>query len=169
MLYNVATPAFSICYKCTILYSYFLFQFGPYAWQYWRNWQASGFLYRYSYLLDSNRIPKVPDMFLLGFYTGRKMIYINLENYSSLFKKLRRWEFIIGIRAAIACMGFEICGKGIPNAMGLAHTFFYAISVVLLSLVYMFVFCLHWIYKNGNSRLKTLAPMGIVALTNYRV
>jgi uncharacterized protein len=108
-------------------------------------------------------------MFLLGFYTGRKMIYINLENYSSLFKKLRRWEFIIGIRAAIACMGFEICGKGIPNAMGLAHTFFYAISVVLLSLVYMFVVCLHWIYKNGNSRLKTLAPMGTMALNNYRV
>ncbi len=139
------------------------------AWQHWRNWQASGYLYRYAYLLDSNRIPKVLGMFLLGFYAGRKMIYINLENYSSLFKKLRRWGFIIGIPAAIACTGFEIFGKGIPNSMGLAHTLFYAISVVPLSLAYTSVVCLHWIKKKGNSRLKMLAPMGRMALTNYLV
>ncbi|MEO6456358.1 MAG: DUF418 domain-containing protein [Ginsengibacter sp.] len=137
------------------------------TWQHWRNWQASGFLYRYSYILDSNRIPKVLGMFLLGFYAGRKMIYANLENYISLFKKLRRWGFIIGIPAAIACTGFEFLGKGIPNAMGLAHTFFYAISVVPLSLAYVSVVCLHLIKKKGNSRLRFLAPMGRMALTNY--
>ena len=60
------------------------------AWQHWRNWQASGFYYRYSYILDTNRIPKVLCMFMLGFYAGRKMIYVQLENYVSLFKKLRR-------------------------------------------------------------------------------
>jgi len=137
------------------------------AWQHWRNWQASGFLYRYSYLLHSNRLPKVLGMFLLGFYAGRKMIYTNLVNYSSIFKKLRRWGFIIGIPSAIACAGFEIFGKGIPNIMGLAHTFFYAISVVPLSLAYMSAICLHWINKKGNSRLRFLAPMGRMALTNY--
>jgi len=137
------------------------------AWQHWRNWQASGFLYRYSYILDSNNIPKVLGMFLLGFYAGRKLIYTNLENYSSLFNKLRRWGFIVGIPAALACTYFECFGKGIPNAMGLAHTFFYAISVVPLSLAYMSVVCLHWINKKGNSRLKLLAPLGRMALTNY--
>ena len=137
------------------------------AWQHWRNWQASGFLYRYSYILDSNRIPKVLGMFLLGFYAGRKMIYANLENYISLFKKIRRWGFIIGIPAALACTYFEFFGKGIPNAMGLAHTFFYAISVVPLSLAYVSVVCLHWIKKKGKSRLRFLAPMGRMALTNY--
>ena len=137
------------------------------AWQHWRNWHASGFLYRYSYILDSNRIPKVLGMFLLGFYAGRKMIYVKLEKYVSLFKKLRRWGFIIGIPAALACTGFEILGKGIPNAMGLGHTFFYAISVVPLSLAYMSVICLRWINKKGKSRLKFLAPVGRMALTNY--
>ncbi len=137
------------------------------AWQHWRNWQASGFLYRYSYLLDTNRIPKVLGMFLLGFYAGRKMIYANIENYISLFKKLRRWGFIIGIPAAIACTGFEFFGKGIPNAMGLANTFFYTISVVPLSLAYVSVVCLHWVKKKGNSRLRFLVPMGRMALTNY--
>lgn len=137
------------------------------AWQHWRNWKESGFFYRYSYLLHSNRLPKVLGMFLLGFYIGRKMMYLQLENYVSLFKKLRLWGFIIGIPAAIACTGFEFLGKGIPNVMGLAHTFFYAISVVPLCLAYTSVVCLHWIKKNGNSRLKYLAPMGRMALTNY--
>ncbi len=137
------------------------------AWQHWRNWQASGFLYRYSYILDSNRIPKVLGMFLLGFYTGRKMMYLQLENYVSLFKKLRRWGLIIGIPAALACTYFEFFGKGIPNVLGLAHTFFYAISVVPLSLAYVSVICLRWINKKGNSRLKYLAPVGRMALTNY--
>lgn len=137
------------------------------AWQHWRNWQASGFLYRYSYILDSNRIPKVLGMFLMGFYAGRKMIYTNLENYTSLFKKMRRWGFIIGIPAALACTYFEIFGKGIPDPMGLAHTLFYAISVVPLSLAFVSVICLHWVNKKSTSRLKFLAPMGRMALTNY--
>jgi len=133
----------------------------------WRNWQESGYLYRYSYILDSNRIPKVLGLFLLGFYAGRKMIYTNLEKYISLFKKLRFWGFVIGIPAAIGCTYFEIFGKGIPDLMGLGHTFFYAISVVPLSLAYASVICLHWIKKKGNSKLKVLAPLGRMALTNY--
>lgn len=137
------------------------------AWQHWRNWQASGFLYRYAYLLDSNRLPKVLGMFLLGFYAGRKMIYAQLENYVSLFIKSRRWGLIVGIPAALACTGFEIFGKRIPNPMGLAHTFFYAVSVVPLCMAYVSVVCLHWINKKENSRIKFLAPMGRMALTNY--
>ncbi|HEY5966656.1 MAG TPA: DUF418 domain-containing protein [Chitinophagaceae bacterium] len=133
----------------------------------WRNWQESGYLYRYSYILESNRIPKVLGLFLLGFYAGRKMIYTNLEKYISLFKKLRFWGFVIGIPAAIGCTYFEIFGKGIPDLMGLGHTFFYAISVVPLSLAYASVICLHWIKKKGNSKLKVLAPLGRMALTNY--
>lgn len=139
------------------------------AWQHWRNWQASGFFYRYSYILDSNRIPKVLGMFLLGFYAGRRMIYTNLENYSSLFKNLRKWGFIIGIPSALACTYFEISGEGIPNPIGLAHTFFYAISVVPLCLAYTSVICLYWINKKDGSRLKILAPMGRMALTNYLI
>src|SRR6185436_3638911 len=72
-----------------------------------RNWQASGYLYRYSYILDSNRIPKVLAMFLIGFCVGRKMMYAQLEKYVSLFKQLRRWGFIIGLPSAFACFYFE--------------------------------------------------------------
>jgi uncharacterized protein len=106
-------------------------------------------------------------MFLLGFYAGRKMIYANLENYVALFKKLRRWGFIIGIPSAIACSYFEIFQKSIPNPIGLGHTVFYALSVVPLCLAYTSVICLRWIRKKGNSKLKVLAPLGRMALTNY--
>jgi uncharacterized protein len=106
-------------------------------------------------------------MFLLGFYAGRKMMYLHLENYVSLFKKLRLWGFVVGIPAAIVCTYFEIFQKHIPNLIGLGHTFFYAFSVVPLCLAYTSVICLHWIKKRGNSKLKVLAPMGRMALTNY--
>jgi uncharacterized protein len=115
----------------------------------WRNWQESGWAYRYSYILDSNRIPKVLGMFLFGFYAGRKMMYLHLEKYVSLFEKLRLWGFIIGIPAAIGSTYFEIFEKSIPNPIGLAHTTFYALSVVPLCLAYASVICLRWIKKKG--------------------
>jgi uncharacterized protein len=149
-------------------YSTYLFKEGA-GLQEWRNWQESGWAYRYAYILDSNRIPKVLGMFLLGFYAGRKMMYMHLENYISLFKKIRLWGFVIGIPAAIACTYFEIFAGDVmkkePALLG--HTFFYAISVVPLSLAYISVICLRWIKKKGNSKLKVLAPMGRMALTNY--
>ena len=147
-------------------YANYLFKEGS-GWQEWRNWQESGWLYRYSYILDSNRIPKVLGMFLLGFYAGRKMMYLHLDKYVSLFKKIRLWGFVIGIPAAMACTYFEIFQKHVPDPIGLLHTFFYAISVVPLSLAYVSVICLRWIKKKGNSKLKMLAPMGRMALTNY--
>jgi uncharacterized protein len=137
------------------------------GWQEWRNWQESGFLYRYSYIIESNRIPKVLGMFLLGFYAGRKLMYLRLENYVQLFKQLRRWGFLIGIPSALACTYFEFFQKHIPNSIGIFHTIFYATSVVPLSLAYVSVVCLRWINKKGNSKLKFLAPLGRMALTNY--
>ena len=149
-------------------YANYLFKEGA-GWQEWRNWQESGWAYRYSYILNSNRIPKVLGMFLLGFYAGSKMMYLQLENYLALFKKLRLWGFVIGIPASMATAYFEIFAPGAmkPAVALLGHTFFYAISVVPLSLAYTSVICLRWIKRKGSSPLKMLAPMGRMALTNY--
>ncbi len=147
-------------------FSKYLFKEGS-GWKEWRNWQASGWIYRYSYLVESNRIPKVLGMFLLGFYAGRKNIYSNLEHYAPLLKKLRRWGFIIGIPSSIAMAIFEIDGLSVPKAIGLLDTVFYAVSVVPLSLAYVAAICLFWIKTNGNNKLKLLAPVGRMALTNY--
>lgn len=137
------------------------------GWQEWRNWQASGWLYRYGYIIESNRIPKVLGMFLLGFYVGRKMMYQQLENYVVLFKSLKKWGLIIGIPTGIGLAACEAFGKQIPHPLGLAQTTLYAISVVPLSLAYASWLCLHWIKTEGNTRWKILAPLGRMALTIY--
>lgn len=147
-------------------YGKYLYENGA-GWKEWRNWQASGYLYRYAYILDSNRIPKVLGMFLMGFYVGRKMMYLHLEEYISLFRKLRFWSFVVGIPSAIACFYFEFFQKHIPEPIGLLHTLFYATSVVPLSLAYTSILCLHWVKKKENSSIKIFAPLGRMALTNY--
>jgi uncharacterized protein len=138
------------------------------GWQHWRNWQASGFFYRFAYLIDSNRIPKVLAMFLLGFLAGRKMIFAKINEYVPLLLRIRRWGYSIGIPASLAMAYFEIDGKSIPDPLGLLDTFFYAISVIPLSLAYTSSICLRWVRKKqGNAKLRILAPMGRMALTNY--
>ncbi|MEO6541929.1 MAG: hypothetical protein ABIN74_13085, partial [Ferruginibacter sp.] len=136
-------------------YSKYLFKDGS-GWQEWRNWQQSGFFWRYSFLIETNRIPKVLGMFLLGFYAGRKMIYADLENYVSLFKKIKRRGFILGIPASFAMTYFFIDEKSIPNVFGLLDTLFYALSVVPLSLAYVSTICLYWVKKKGKTKLKIL-------------
>ena len=137
------------------------------GWYEWRQWQAAGFFYRYSDLIESNRLPKVLGMFLLGFYAGRKMIYANLENHISLFKKIRKWGFIIGIPANLAVAFFKIDDKSVPDPAGLFDTFFYAIGVVPLCFAYVSSICLFWIRTKGTNKWKILAPVGRMALTNY--
>ncbi len=138
------------------------------GWQEWRNYQSSSFIYRYQFLLNNNRIPKVMCMFLIGFYVGRKMMYANLSNYATLFKKLMLWGFIIGIPASFAMTWFEVDGKNVYQSVwGLLDTFFYAIGVVPLSLAYVSAVCLFWIKTKGINKLNVFAPVGRMALTNY--
>lgn len=137
------------------------------GWKEWRNWQASGFLYRYAYIIESNRIPKVLGMFLIGLLAGRKLMYLHLEQYVGLFRKLRNWGFIIGIPASLAMAFFEIDDKSIPQAGGLFDSIFYAFSVAPLGIAYASVLCLWWVKTKGKSKIRHFAPLGRMALTNY--
>jgi uncharacterized protein len=145
----------------------YLFKDGS-GWQEWGNYLEPGFLYRYSSLLNTNRIPKVLGMFLFGFYVGRKMIYANLEQYKQLLKKVMLWGFVIGIPFSFAMAYFEGDGKKIyESAWGLADTVSYAFGVVPLSLAYVASICMLWMKVNEISRLNVFAPVGRMALTNY--
>lgn len=137
------------------------------SWEHWQKWLEPGFFYRYGDLLNQNRIPKVLGMFLFGFYAGRKLMYVNLQDHVSLFRKLRKWGFIIGIPAGIATAIFYVDEKSVPKAIGLLDTVLYAVSVVPLCLAYVSAICLQWIKKDGNTRWKILSPVGRMALTNY--
>lgn len=136
----------------------------------WSNfWKAQqgGALYRYAYIVESNRIPKVLGMFLIGLYVGRNMMYAHLQEHVSLLKTIRKWGFVVGIPFSLAMAWFEIDGKSVPGAAGLLDTASYAFGVVPLSLAYVASICLLWTRTNGATRWAALAPVGRMALTSY--
>ena len=139
------------------------------AWSRWRKWLEPGFFYRYSDLLNDNRILKVLGMFLFGFYAGRRLMYLNLADHVPIFKKLRKWGLIIGIPTGLATAVFFIDNKSVPAPAGLLDTTMYALSVAPLALAYVSMFCLRWVKKSGETKLRWLAPLGRMALTNYLV
>lgn len=129
-------------------------------------YNQSGFFWRYQGFLDSNRIPKVLGMFLLGLYAGRKLIFKNLEAYRPLLKSVQRWGFGIGLPASMY-VWLKWDHQGLPEAIGLLNTLFYALSVVPLSLAYTTTLCLWYLTPKGKANLQWLAAPGRMALTNY--
>jgi uncharacterized protein len=130
-------------------------------------WCQSGFFYRFQYILDSNRIPKVLGIFLIGYYVGRNQLYLNLKVNRPLFQRIARWGFGIGLPMNIAHAYFFIDGHDVPNSwIGLADTLTYALGVVPLSLAYAAAIALVWPTPKANW-LRRLAPVGRMALTNY--
>jgi uncharacterized protein len=131
-------------------------------------WCQAGIYFRYQYILDSGRIMKVLGIFLIGFYIGRKKMYVNPGDYLLLLKKARKWGFLIGIPVSIIALYFIMDDKGVPHYwIGLADTICYALGVVPLSLAYTASLVILWIKNKDRSLLNKLAPAGRMALTNY--
>jgi uncharacterized protein len=131
-------------------------------------WNHGGFYYRYAFLLDTNRLPKVLAMFLLGFLAGRRRVYIHLAENRRLFQKLRFYGFVWGLPLSLAFAYFQQDAKSIPQDMaGILDTITYALSVVPLSLAYISSLCLWWLNASGKKVLQGIGPVGRMALTNY--
>lgn len=137
------------------------------SWERWRKWTDSGYLYRFAYILATNRIPKVLGLFLLGFYIGRNLMYRQLDQHQSLLRFITKWGFIIGIPLNIALAHFDRDGKEIPDPAGMIDTVLNAFGVVPLSLAYIGSICLLWMKSRPAGFLKLLTAPGRMALTNY--
>lgn len=134
------------------------------------NLNQVGIFIRYQYILDTNRIPKVLGIFLLGLYAGRKLIYAKLEENIKLLKQLQRYGFIIGIPFSAALAYFETDAYSVPSSWkGMFDTVTYAIGIVPLSLAYTATICRWYLQHKDSSRLRVFAPVGRMALTNYIV
>lgn len=137
-------------------------------WNEWHNYQNTAFMYRFSSLLNNNRIPKVLGMFLIGLYVGKNMIYANLQQYLPLLKKIMMWGFIIGLPFSFLMAVFEGDDKQVYKSWwGMADTISYALGVVPLSLAYVASVCLFWVKTKASGKLRKFAPVGRMALTNY--
>lgn len=129
------------------------------------DWVLSGPLFRWSFILDSWRIPKVIGMFLLGVCAGREMMAGRLLSDRGRLRRICVVGFAVGLPAnlLLAWMG------GLPfmevHLRGLAATALYAVGVVPLGLAYASGFALLW--NRGERYLGVFSPAGRMALTNY--
>lgn len=130
-------------------------------------WSRSGTWWSWQLRLDSNRLPKVLGMFILGLYAGRKEMYTNLEACRPLFRKIQRAGFAVGIPAGVAHAWFEFDHQALPAAMGLFDTLSYALNVVPLSLAYTTTIVLWYMNRRDSIFLQAIKPAGRMALTNY--
>lgn len=131
------------------------------------NWNTSGFWWGWYLRMDSNRIPKVLAMFLLGLWLGRSNFYLHLEARKSVLQKVQLWGFILGLPTGLGMIYFEMDQKYLPEVAGLWDTLMYALNVVPLSLAYAATLSLWYLKSQIKDKLLWLSPMGRMALTNY--
>lgn len=107
-------------------------------------------------------------MFLLGVYFGKQGIFRNLEAHRLLFKRLLIWGLIIGVsgNALYASLILILSRIELTWPLFLA-TAGQSIGAPLLMLAYVSIFCLLAFSSTSGERLKVLAPVGQMALTNY--
>jgi uncharacterized protein len=129
------------------------------------SWNRSGFLWSWQLRLDSNRVPKILAMFLLGLSIGRTKIYEQLKENTELLRKVQLWCLCVGIPAGIAYAFFQADEKVLPAPAGLWDTIFYALNVAPLSIGYATTIAL-W-YNKKVQGFQWLQPVGRMALTNY--
>ena len=131
-------------------------------------WCQGAFFWRYEYILDSNRIPKVLGIFLIGLYVGRKRLFLEVAEAVPLLKRIRFWGFWVGLPTNFLMAFFYIDEYHVPESwMGLLDTLTYAVGVVPLSLAYTASLTLMWHKSPPNGFLKRFGSVGRMALTNY--
>lgn len=115
-------------------------------------------------LLDSGRIFKVLGIFLIGIWTGRKILYNQLLKNSTLLKKIAVTGILIGLPLSILRTNLEFFGDN-SNLNSFLNTLTYAHGTVPLALGYTSLLAL--IYNKNPKLLNWIAPAGKMAFTNY--
>lgn len=107
-------------------------------------------------------------MFLLGVYFGKRELFRNLEANRRLFHKLLIWGLILGLagNGLYATMILTL-PRIEPSWALLLATTGQAIGAPLLMLAYVATFCLLALSPAWSERLRVLAPVGQMGLTNY--
>jgi uncharacterized protein len=110
----------------------------------------------------------VLGMFLLGVYFGKREIFKHLEANRGLFHKLLAWGLLLGLggNALYATLIMSADRIELSGTLLLA-TIAQGIGAPLLMLAYVSAFCLLALSPVWAGRIKVLAPVGQMALTNY--
>lgn len=125
---------------------------------------VQGAFVRMQEFIDGNRAFKVLGLFLVGFYIGRKRLYMQLDKNSKLLKRVTLWGFVIGLPVSLlyAWSAMNAHPWGMPG-----HTLLYTFSVFPMGLAYVSGFSLYYLYRQNHLIFRLLAAPGRMALTNY--
>jgi uncharacterized protein len=127
-------------------------------------------IYDYSMTLNYSFVMafSILGMFLIGVYFGKRQLFQNLEANRPFFSKLLLAGLLIGVPANL----FYATRVGSANLLdvsweALSLQTAQLIGAPLLSLAYVSAFSLLALSPVWGQRLKVLAPVGQMALTNY--
>ena len=136
----------------------------------WTEFQAlaeRGVLLRAWIIVDSNRIPKVLGLFLIGLWTARRKLFMDPHQHSKLLTRACVAGFALGLPFCTLTWYATNHLPSFPDPEGLVGTVAYALGVVPLAIAYAAGFALLWTQARWQQQLHVLAPMGRMALTNY--
>lgn len=119
---------------------------------------------RIGFVLYEGRPFKVLGIFLIGIWTGRKIIHHNLLNNNALLKKIALYGILFGLPISIVRTYLEITSDR-SNLSDLYITIVYALGTVPLGLGYAALIAL--VYQKRSAIFKWFEPVGKMALTNY--
>jgi uncharacterized protein len=119
---------------------------------------------RIGFVLHEGRPFKVFGIFLIGIWTGRKIIHENLLNNTAFLKKVALYGVVFGLPISILRTYLENTGDG-SNFSQLYITIAYALGTVPFALGIAASLAL--LYLKRSSLFKYFEPVGKMALTNY--
>ena len=131
------------------------------------DWNISGFVWRWQYLLESPRPMKVLGVFCLGFVAVRRRLFFDIQKHKKFFASILKYGLIMGLPMALARDYFIFGNHAIPAWGGIGETVCYAFSVVPLGLAYVAAVTLLLLKYPRSRLLLAFAPAGRMALTNY--
>ena len=130
-------------------------------------YQDGAYLWRFTDLLNSNRIFKVPAMFLLGLWVSRRKLFVDPAAHRKLLRRACIGGFAIGLPGSLLLWWSGEHLAFLPRSEGLVGTAAYSFGVAPLAIGYAAGFALFWTKANGQRAFHVFAPMGRMALTNY--
>jgi len=120
--------------------------------------------YRWGYLLNSNRLPKVLGLFLIGLLIGRRKMFINLPEHVPELRQVRNWGFLVGIPTSLMYAYTELYTEGTSLAV---HSAWYVFSVFPMAFAYGASICLLYLNGSFSKLFNNFQYVGKMALTVY--
>ena len=124
----------------------------------------AGAFFHWGYYLESNRIPKVLGIFLLGLLIGKRQWYKETHNRLSAIRVIRNWGLGVGLPASFM---YAYYYKYVTDAYPVTEAFWYVFSVFPLAFGYAAVLALLYQRNAFQKGFRLFEDVGKIALTTY--